>query len=126
VFLGHTTLFQNLTAFHKINLFVIKCKNVSSDISLKNILGSLHTYYDRLHLKMNLFWFVFLVCTHLLLHRADRSNVIIKVVKCKKMLSELLQTLNLCNELQTGICNSTHRDMIWNECYRTSSNKNDQ
>jgi hypothetical protein len=32
-------------AYHKINLLVIRCKNVSFDIRLKIILGSLHTYY---------------------------------------------------------------------------------
>jgi hypothetical protein len=33
---------------------------------------------------MNLFWFVFLFCTVLLLHLADRGNVIIKVLMRKE------------------------------------------
>jgi hypothetical protein len=37
--------FETQIAYHKINLLVIKCKNVSFDISLENILGSLHTVH---------------------------------------------------------------------------------
>jgi hypothetical protein len=33
---------------------------------------------------MNLFWFVLLFYATLLLHLANRGNVIIKMVKCKK------------------------------------------
>jgi hypothetical protein len=32
--------FETYIAYHKINLLVIKCKNVSFDISLKNIYSS--------------------------------------------------------------------------------------
>jgi hypothetical protein len=42
VFLSNTALFLNLDLHHKINLLGIKCKNVSFDVGLKNILGILH------------------------------------------------------------------------------------
>jgi hypothetical protein len=48
-------ILKTYIAWNKINLLVIKCKkNVNLDISLKHILGSLHTYYywDRVY-KMN-------------------------------------------------------------------------
>jgi hypothetical protein len=45
--MGFTCLFRQLqlhfetqVEYHKINLLVTKCKNVSFDISLKNILGN--------------------------------------------------------------------------------------
>jgi hypothetical protein len=45
VFLGNATLFETLIALHKINVHVIDCKNASFGISLKNILGSLHSQH---------------------------------------------------------------------------------
>jgi hypothetical protein len=43
VFLGNITLFEAYIAYHKINLLATKCKRMSFDISLKNILNILRT-----------------------------------------------------------------------------------
>jgi hypothetical protein len=43
LFREYNFILKTWIAYKKINLLVIKCKNVGFDISLKNILGSLHT-----------------------------------------------------------------------------------
>jgi hypothetical protein len=96
LFRQYTFNLELKTAYHKINLLVIKCENLSFDVSLKNILGGGNVIINVVMCKKKVLQFI-AISKLVRFHCNNNNNNMIGIISLKERLSRM----SLCASKRT-------------------------